>query len=195
MSHPDFSVLVRRRDEGAAGAEEAWDAALAHAEECASCAAAARAAEPLLLFRGFAGGEDDETGSAAEEVQATRVAVATLRRAAAAGSRLRHAPETRAEASRRLPLTTRGPGRALTGVAASLLLAASLVLVPGPAAGPSPELPAELAADGLSVSYPPEAAGRSAALLDGPPRPGARVYELRQEDLAVVMIVDETLDV
>ncbi len=197
MNCPAWPDLVARRDRGDSGAESAWDRALAHADGCADCAEEARAAEPLLLFRALAGSDERDAGADAAaspaEILEMKAAVATLRRASAADS---HA--LRPVASRLgIPVSPAGR-RAVSGVAAALLLAASLVLLPG--AGPvavseAPPVAPAVAVAVARVSTLASEAGRSAALLDGPPRPGARIYELRQEDLAVVMIVDESLDV
>lgn len=75
MSCPDWTSLVRRRDEDAAG-EALWRRALEHLEGCQRCRQAAYAAEPTLVFRRLPAVAVSE-----REVDAMKQAVDAMRRA------------------------------------------------------------------------------------------------------------------
>ena len=163
---PDWPALAAARD--AAGEDSVeWRAAREHLRGCRACRAEALAAEPALLFA--------DLGPRAELADADVVAmqrdVAALVRAA----RVRQAP-------------LRRPWR----VAAALLLAAGAL-----ALGPGAPEPARLAAPAVRSLVPALAETEFAAqpLLDDLDLPQARLVELRSDDVAVVLVVDASLDV
>ena len=173
---PDWSALVAHRftREGAEPLD--WRACVQHAETCADCRRAALAADPTLVFARLA--EDD---AAAIDIAAMRHAVGTLRRAHGVAPRRRR--ERVAGASWRL--------------AAAAVLPLLAMLLPS---GPQRQRPAAPVAQALAPNTAAAAAPSFAELAALPlvedlGRPEARVYELGGPELAVVMIVDETLDV
>jgi hypothetical protein len=150
-----------------------------HLRACSSCRRDAVEENPTVVFSLL---ETDSIGEA--EIAEIQASVRTLRRS--------RAIET-AES-----IWPRG-GRKTAMVAASLVFALALL----PLAGGRPlENGAESLVDAISERQP-EAPSDWQSWVDDrtvPPvieelnRPEARVYQLTEEDLAVVMIVDETLD-
>ncbi|MDX1501014.1 MAG: hypothetical protein R3325_01540 [Thermoanaerobaculia bacterium] len=183
MSCPDWNDLTAHRYAPDGREPAGWEAALAHLDSCGRCRRRALAADPTLLFRHAA-----TSALPAGEVERIRVSVDALRRA----GRL-EAPERRSRRNR----------RRYGSVAAALVLAALALLAVGGRFDSPPSAPA------TPVAAPPADAAsmrfgdRRVAPLDlaTPPmveaidRPGARIYQLPQEDLSLVMIVDESLDV
>ena len=51
MSCPDWQRLATLREQDPGADPEGWQEALAHLADCSACAAAALAADPLLVFR------------------------------------------------------------------------------------------------------------------------------------------------
>jgi hypothetical protein len=206
---PDWPELVARRDAG--GPEPAgWDAAVVHLEACEGCRDAALAADPSLVFRRLR-----RVDAGAVDVESMRQAVASLRRA----SRVT-AVETGSEAALEAPARSRGGrlrrtvGHHLRHLAAALLLAAAgfgawLAIDDGPVQPAAVALrqaaaPAAGAAALRPLPMQPTAFGAPASadelasrpVVEGLSKPrAADVYQLGEEDLLVVMVVDETLDI
>jgi hypothetical protein len=192
---PDWPALVARRDGGDEPPE--WRDALVHLDACGDCRDAALAADPTLVFRRLRHAAVEP----AADVDSMRQAVAALRRA----SRV-----TAVEAGvEPVSARRRAVGHRLRQAAAALLLAAA-----GFGAWfvgqDQPGYPAAQSAVAASVAEPWSAspvttaarAPRSAEELasrpvfEGLSTPRtADVYQLGEEDLLVVMVVDETLDI
>lgn len=145
-----------------------------HFADCAACRRELLDTDATLLFLGASRLEVD-----ASEIAAVRQTVDAMRR-----TRDLELPERRT------------PGRAQRAVAAGFLLAALLVLPAGerPSEAPSP-------VDGQRAAAFFQRRGatlvsdlESPSVLENLDRPTARVYQLTENDLSVVMIVDETLD-
>lgn len=173
---PDWSALVDHRFTREGVEPPDWRAWVQHAETCADCRRAALAADPTLVFARLA--EDD---SSAVDVDAMRRAVGTLRRAR--GVAPRPARERAAAASWRL--------------AAAAVLPLLAVLLPSAPPRQHPAAPVAPALAPITAAAPAPSFAELAALplVEDLGRPEARVYELGGPELAVVMIVDETLDV
>jgi hypothetical protein len=168
-----LTVHRRRRDD--AVEPEGWSEALAHLPTCAACRRAAVAADPTLVFQlappPVAAGAEE-----AAEVARMRAAVAAMRRTAP----LRRAARSRV-----------GGWRA---AAAGLLVAVALAQAPRPLErAAAPAVTGGVATAGLELQLPPEL--RLQPIVEDTDRPEARVYQLSGQGMAVVMIVDETLDV
>lgn len=151
--------------------------ALAHLESCVPCRRAVLASDPSLVFSLGSAGSTSEVGEG--EVERMRVGVAALRRARG----------HRAGVS--------GLVAGLRSAAAAALLAVALVSSDGVGRAParSPGGSAKLetgSATPFSRVAGTEPAGSS--VLENLDRPLARVYQLTEEDLSLVMIVDETLE-
>ncbi len=176
------ALAAHRRERHGRDTEEpaAWQEALAHLDGCADCRRAALAADPTLLFRRLAAPAAAAAFDERAEVEAALVAVSALR-------------SVRRVAGSGAPLPRRAAGLVRWAAAAALALVALSLGDRGlPGAGdPSPA---------LSGSSPGVAAIHAVAplpLVDGVHgRPEARIYHLDGgDDMAVVMIVDESLDV
>lgn len=150
-----------------------------HLRACSSCRRAAVEEDPTVVFSLL---EADSLGC--DEIDEIRASVRTLRRSRAIGTAERIRP---------------GSSKKSAIVAASLMLALALLPLTG---GRPLEEGAEPLVDVVSEQQPRARAEWQAWVDDRtvPPvieelnRPEARVYQLTEEDLAVVMIVDETLD-
>ena len=201
MSCPDWKTLAAWRDDPSSSEPAGWNGALAHFDRgCQDCRRTALAADPTLVFRRLVAVAEPTPAQESSDVDAMRRAVAAMRAA------------SRVEAVERKRQTLSWKR---WGLAAVLALAA-LTLPSGEARHPLARL------DQLDqLSQRPDFAGglrggllsgflsdgRDAALavpasmgddlptVDGVNRPGARVYHMDGEGLAVVMIVDESLDV
>ncbi|MFN7942002.1 MAG: hypothetical protein U0X73_10390 [Thermoanaerobaculia bacterium] len=151
-----------------------WPEARTHLAECRACREAALAADPTLLFQFLPPVEIEDS-----EIADLGRAVATLARASEIGRR----------APRRAPWI--GRAAAAAAIATLALLAGAPAQRPGanPArtAGLAP-LDAREATDAITAEL------ASQPLVEDLDRPQARVYELPAEGLAVVMIVDSSLD-
>ncbi len=167
MSCPDWRLLVSQREREPGRDPDGWEAARRHLDECAACRRAAIAADPLLVFAPL--GAAAPPAGREEEMLAS---VTALVRA------------ERLERRRRLP-----SGPALGRLAAGLGVFALLGLTGGPSPDRAWAPAAQVAGVDRLADAPP------AAILEDLDRPQARVYELPQSDLALVMIVDASLDV
>jgi hypothetical protein len=172
------AAIARRLAAGDDSAPTLASAVLAHLETCPGCRRRALAVDPTLALRPLA---EAESAVDADEVEAMRQAVATLRR-------------TRASQPAR-----RG-GAAWWRVAAAVALAsAALYQLPAQAPGTGVNASvdaalADLASRPLDSGVVPAEFSRQPVFEDLD-RPDARVYQLGGGDVSVVMIVDETLDV
>ena len=150
-----------------------------HLRECPECRRRAVAADPAVLFLDLPSLE-----VTAADVEAVRSAVGAMRRARVLENE-----------------TSRPVGRWWRHVAAAALLAA-LLLVPGDTpvdqeAGDGPialvagvgELETLIDEGGFLAS-----ATEPSSIIENLNRPQARIYQLTEDDLSLVMIVDETLD-
>ena len=171
---PDWTAVVAHRFERDGEEPAGWRGMLAHAEECADCRRQALAADPTLVFARLAA-ED----SAVVDVAAMRRAVETLRRA-------QRVSPGRARRGR--------AGGARWRLAAAAVLPLLTVLLPASPRRQSPPTPVARIAT-PAASSPSFAELAALPLVEDLGRPDARVYQLGGPDLAVVMIVDETLDV
>lgn len=191
MTCPDWRRLVAARERGAGEDPSGWREALEHLEVCPRCRRAALQADPLLALR-------DLPEPALEGDEGRRMVAATraLRRRQAA--------------------TVRWRRRAAAAVAVVTVVAAlavgSGILERGDettrvARGTSEEVtPAEGAGDLASTTDTATGARRSAARETAPAsttsmpsvldleQSTARVYEVTDADLAVVVVIDDELD-
>jgi len=167
MSCPDWRRLAALREAQPELDPPGWEAIRRHLASCPACRREAVAADPLLAFTRLA--EPPADPGMEHEMQG---AVAAMIRAA------------RLETPRR---SARAAG--LAKLAAGLGTVA-LLMFSGSPPGRAPEPGNRAAADALRIDQ-----GPAAAILEDLDRPGARIYELPQDDLAVVMIVDSSLDV
>lgn len=166
-----------------------WPAAVEHLAGCARCRELALAVDPTLVFTRLA-----DAPPVAVDVEAMRQAVAGLRRASAVA-------ESERGRGRSLPAVRSRWGRyaaaallaaALGAQLPALRSASSTVVARG--AGPD-------AADTLVGASLRSAAGiprRGSVSSLGSPgfvgRPAARVYEIADRDMSVIMVVDHSLD-
>ncbi len=182
MSCPDWRTLTAARDTDSAVDLPAWVEARRHAAECPHCRGEALAADPLLLFERL-----PERRVTPDEIAGMQAAVASLVRASCVG---------RGGQLLARPVPAASGWRSVSRFAAALGVCSLLALSGAP--GPHSRGFADLAAEGSSLQ------ALEAAFEDSSPvqsaveeldRPGVRIYELPQADMAVVMIVDASLDV
>ncbi len=168
MSCPDWRALVAARERDPGVDPPGWEAARRHLAGCPACRAAAIDLDPCLLFVHL----PSPRGTAGDVAEMQR-AVAALVRAGRVEPRAR-------------PLAR----RAWRGAAAAAIVLLALGVEAGPRRGAPPEAREEIAArvDALLDAGDPPA-------LEEIDRPEARVYQVPADGLAVVMIVDASLDV
>lgn len=157
--------------------------ALAHFAICPACRSAALAVDPSLLFSlGLNRAVAEESPD--REAERMRSSVEALRRAESLKAML--------------PGTATRIRRAAAAVAA-VLVAAALFLSTGAgrlASGPDTvAVSRETAAESLFATTVPETDEIELSAIEELDRPLARVYQLTEEDLSLVMIVDETFDI
>lgn len=175
MSCPNWPRLLTDRERAErAGVESpsGWRAAVEHLRSCAACRANAVELDPTLLFVAQPALEVGE-----DEIDTIRANVRVLRRARA---------KERATAA---------PRRRLGRIAAAAAVGALMLLLPThtsrppvpvavlPAPSPTPFVNGATSSDG------------PAPLIEPLDLPLARIYQLGEEDLSVVMVVDESIDV
>ena len=190
MTCPDWRTLVAARDAGPAVELPAWAEARRHAAGCDLCRRAALAADPLLLFARL-----PERAVTPADIADMQSAVSSLVRASRVGSAGRGGhplPES-------LRAGAAGSGaRSIARVAAVLGVCSLLALSGAPRPRP-PVLAALASGSGLAgpgqLGTSAEDAAPLGSVVEELDRPGARIYELPQSDMAVVMIVDASLDV
>lgn len=182
MTCPDWQSLVAARDAEPAVDPPTWAEARRHAAGCDRCRRAALAADPLLLFARL-----PEATVTPAELADMQSAVAALVRAgrvghaAAIGHRVHPPADSRRAAAARF---------------AAALGVCSLLALSG-APRPQPPTLDTLAAGGdlAGLGMAADDAASMGSVVEELDRPGARIYELPQSDMAVVMIVDASLDV
>ncbi|MEO7793202.1 MAG: hypothetical protein ABIV06_00400 [Thermoanaerobaculia bacterium] len=182
MSCPDWRALVAARDASPIEDPAGWTEAVEHTAQCGRCRASALAADPLLLFARLS-----ERQVAADEIADMQAAVAALVRAGRVGKGGDRALSRRAGGAFRLSLPR---------VAAALGVCSLLALSGAPR--PQRSTLALLPASGVVIAGETVMAEETLSLgsvVEELDRPGARIYELPQSDMAVVMIVDASLDV
>jgi hypothetical protein len=199
MSCPDWRLLVAAREAAISvsisssaisdTAPEAdppgWSEARRHAAQCSRCREAALAADPLLLFARL-----PERTVTPADIGDMQSAVAALVRASRVGQ-----ADPQPATTERLHFGKRASGLlsllTATRVAAALGVCSLLALsgVPRSSSSARSALDESAAFDRLQGMPALDSAVEE---LD---RPGARIYELPQPDMAVVMIVDASLDV
>lgn len=181
MSCPDWTALTAHRRDSRGGAEPAgWSEALAHFDGgCRLCRKAALQSDPTLVFRRLAQVPAATMTEAQEraEVDSVRQAVAAMR----AASRL-ESMEVRRHGFA-------GGWKRWSAAAALAMMALTIPsddarLRKSPATAEVPELPAQAARQ----------AGEAPILEGGVDLPGSRVYQMGDEDLAVVMVFNESFD-
>lgn len=175
------ALLEHRFAEGPEPAE--WPESAAHLDGCPACRRIALAIDPTLVFQRL----PEPAAQATTDVEAMRQAVAGLRRARALGVA---APEAAEVGS----LVAGGRGRLLRAAAAAALvigLGSQLPLVRREtvATVPAPS-PLAVAADTTLGGATDGSLGVSGDVG----RPSARVYQIAYRDVAVVMVVDKSLD-
>ena len=204
---PDWRLLVAERDAGA-GDLPGWEGAVAHLDGgCEDCREAAVAADPSLLFRRLR-----HVDAGAADVEAMRHAVASLRRASRV-TPVEAGSETALEAPSGRRLGRAAAHRLRQAAAALLLTAAGLgAWFAGQDEPVRPAAVAGLQAAGTAAGLTEPWTSLSAPTATGAPRSAdelasrpvveglskpraADVYQLGEEDLLVVMVVDETLDI
>ena len=184
MTCPDWRALVAAHEAEPEADEPDWAAARHHAAECSRCRAEALAADPLLLFARL-----PERNVEPREIVDMQGAVAALVRA----SRVTQGGHL---ASPLAPRATSFRLFSASRIAAALGVCSLLALSGAPR--PQPAGVGVLAAAGnllVGTEGGSEDALPMHSLVEELGRPGARIYDLQQADMAVVMIVDASLDV
>jgi hypothetical protein len=188
VSCPDWKTLAAWRDDPRAEEPAEWQEALAHLDRgCVLCRRAALAADPTLVFRRLAAPSAPAPAQEASDVESMRRAVAAMR---AAG---------RVEAAGKQGRRIRNLGWKHWAAAAALAVAA--LSLPGdgahrlrqpPAATMSFAVPAVLTV-GETGSVFPAGMEDDSPILEGVNLDDARLYQFENEEIAVVMVVDESL--
>lgn len=174
MSCPNWGELLERREHVDRELPSDWNSAIGHLRGCGSCRSEALQLDPTLLFSAQSTLEVTDA-----EVSDIVSSVRTLRRS-------RQAEEAVGEPRRRW-------GRFAAAAAAVFLLVLLPNLTPRQAAPPlmeSSRPTSEFVAAPRSMVGDP-----SAPVIEPLDLPFARIYQLGEEDLSVVMVVDESLDV
>jgi hypothetical protein len=205
VSCPDWKTLAAWREDPRAEEPAEWQEALAHLDRgCTLCRRAALAADPTLIFRRLAALPERAAPAPAQEASeadAMRRAVAAMR----AGSRV-EASERRGRPLGSLRWKRWAAAAALAVAALSMpgddarLHRDPLALSPLAARLMPSAMPAALLTGGPEGLMTGQAsvlpsAGDDLPTLEGVDLPGARVYHMDGEGLAVTMIFSETLDV
>lgn len=178
------ALLAHRFTEGDEPAE--WPEVGAHLESCAACRRIALGIDPSLIFQRL----PEPSALGASDVEAMRQAVAGLRRASARGL----VAERSTTPGLRSPIAIGKLGRVAAAAALVLGLGSQLPLSPRAAV-----TPASIDASGAVVADAAVAGGEavpdeSLGVSGDVGRPLARVYQIAYHDMAVVMVVDKSLD-
>ena len=195
MSCPDWKTLAVWREDSRAEEPAEWQDALAHLDRgCPSCRRAAVAADPTLVFRRLAAPGDRAAvyeptpAQEASDVEAMRRAVAAMR----AASRVETASTARTLGWKRWAAAAALAVAALSmpGDEAHLRRGASLIAEATPPEATPAALTAGSPAGGM---LPASETAADVPIVEGVNRPEARVYQMESDELAVVMVVDESL--
>ena len=180
------SLLEHRFAEVAEPAE--WSESAAHLASCGACRRIALAIDPTLVFPLALQDVAQPAAETTSDVEAMRQAVSSLRRARALGVVAPESPYRRTVASRGAKLMR-------IAAAAVLILALGSQLPIGRRsvdAGAAAPLPAVAQA---AVPLDFQGGGEESLGVSGDVgRPAARVYQIAYRDMAVVMVVDKSLD-
>lgn len=183
MSCPDWQSLVAARElaseTGSATVSDdrppGWAEARRHVASCGRCRQAALAADPLLLFTRL-----PETTVTPAEIGDMQSSVMALVRA----SRIAQvSPAASSGNARETMRAQRGGVFSASRIAAALGICSLLALSGAPRRQPP------------ALSTAATVVPTIDSVIEELDRPGARIYELPQADMAVVMIVDASLDV
>lgn len=176
MSCPDWRRLLRYRFDDDRRQPDGWGDAVAHLAECGACRAEAVAIDPTLIFVA----PPPEPALEPRQLDEIKRSVNTARRA------------------RDVETAVSRPAGVVRRFGAAAAMLAVLFLLPPAAVGPPDSLvPAgipglEEVENVAGGALPPAVVSPMIEPLD---RPQARIYQLGQEDLSLVMVVDESLDV
>lgn len=182
MSCPDWRALVAARDAEPAADLPAWAEARRHAAKCGRCRQEALLADPLLLFSRL-----PERRVTPDEIGDMQAAVAALVRA----GRIAQGGRSGSGSARR----SAGSGLfSISRVAAALGICSLLALSGAPRSRPAGLGEVALGPQSTRAALAGEVLPLD-SVVEELDRPGARIYELPQSDMAVVMIVDASLDV
>lgn len=177
MSCPDWNTLTAHRHEGHGGETEpeGWSEALSHFDGgCQLCRKAALKSDPTLVFRRLAQVPASTMSESQEraEVESVRQGVAAMR------------------AASRLDSVRKRKGAGWVRWSAAAALAMMVLTIPSD----NPRQPADQAA--IFQAGAVDASEAQDLPLEGAVNlPDARVYQLSQDDLAVVMVVDESINI
>lgn len=180
MTCPDWRALAAAREADPLAEIAGWHEARTHAAACSRCREAALAVDPLLLFA-----REPQRSVSSNEISDMQASVMALVRA----SRVANGEAVaRPEPPKRLLSASR--------IAAAIGVCSLLALSGAPRSSSSGAAMAVAAMpDLLSAELAPAEALPAGSVVEELDRPGARIYEMPQGDVAVVMIVDASLDV
>jgi hypothetical protein len=185
---PDWRGIALEREADPLVDPAGWDEARAHLALCEACRREALAADPLLLFAGLP--------LAASEVAPT-AAITAMQDSVLAMVR---ASRVAAPAASAAPGNSRRSAAALR-YAAGFVVASLLAFSGAPGerrarrGGEAALAGAANPAEAEAIAARSESVDFALPMVEELDRPEARVYELSNADLAVVMIVDAGLDV
>ncbi|MEO8277151.1 MAG: hypothetical protein ABI639_13130 [Thermoanaerobaculia bacterium] len=220
MTCPDWSSLAASREADPGADSAAWESARRHLSGCDRCRPAALAAEPLLLFDRLparlvdAGEIADMQAGVGALLRAARVEQRSLAGSAPAtagaelwrsasrvaallgGCALLLLSGSRSPSSPSSPWSPSSP----SSLASSNPTQIAPQFADAAHAAHAADAAADFAASrtgGFLLARDPGAltAAPAQSAVEELDRPGARIYELPQRDMAVVMIVDASLDV
>lgn len=185
MNCPDWNAITERRAAEPLRDPDGFGAALAHLQGCQECRSSALATDPLLVFHPGVRPAPAVHATAAEsaaDVLAMQGSVLALVRAS------RVAGGGQQDSTSRLPAGFR--------IAASLALFSLMVLFGGPKEADREAARSQVGSNLADwIDETAQSADIARPVVEDLEQPGARIYELPQDDLAVVMIVDASLDV
>jgi hypothetical protein len=164
-----------------------WPDAAAHLSSCGACRRIALAIDPTLLFPLAFQGLAQPSSDATADVEAMRQAVSSLRRARDLGVSAPEGRDRRAVASRRAKLMRVAAAAVLVFALGSQLPIGRRSVdaaLPAPLPAVAEVLPVDLQGGG----------GDSLGVSGDVGRPSARIYQIAYRDMAVVMVVDKSLD-
>jgi hypothetical protein len=185
VSCPDWKALAVARAAHPESDPPEWGEARAHLAACPACRAAAVAADPLLLFSRLAPAQETPRAADPEMLDGV-LALVRASRVAGGEAPVAASPARSARRVRR------------ARIAAAILLASLFALSdsarrPASTAAVEPEIVA--AESGFELAVESDPAEPLLPAVEDLDRPEARIYELSEADLAVVLIVDPGFDV